>query len=84
MDKAVTALALEVPGEVWDDVADRWQAVRDEMTALLGWIAKQRAGMARSSWNEAVGGAQNMLNAVEAKVRDVFIEHIDGDREAAP
>ncbi|MGE4426070.1 MAG: hypothetical protein AB7G37_06440, partial [Solirubrobacteraceae bacterium] len=34
MDRAVMALALELPASVWDDVKRRWDAVRPFVAAL--------------------------------------------------
>jgi hypothetical protein len=31
MERAIGALALELPAEVWEDVRDRWHAARDAM-----------------------------------------------------
>lgn len=34
MDKAVTSLSLQVPGEVWDDVRQRYDALRAAINEL--------------------------------------------------
>lgn len=35
MERAVAALALELPGEVWDDVRAKWHAARDSLAAEI-------------------------------------------------
>lgn len=33
MERAISALALELPAEVWEDVRDRWHAAKDALVA---------------------------------------------------
>ena len=42
MSKAVVALALEVPAEVHDDVAAKWEAVREHIKAFYRYRGYMR------------------------------------------
>lgn len=43
MERSVACLAVELPGEVWTDVRDRWHAARDEAEAAWETLVQNEA-----------------------------------------